>query len=127
MITKFLTGRVKSLVFTIRGAWYLIISEDAAKAQVCLCMLFVMMGFYFGINRYEWMFQFISIGAILATEALNTAVEKICDFIHSDYHSKIGFIKDISAGASTFIVLASLINASIIYYPYLKLYYERII
>ena len=112
-------GRAKSLVFTLRGTWYLLTTEDAAKAQFFLCSVFIVIGFYFGINRYEWMFQLAAIGAILAVEALNTAVEKLCDFIHPDYHQKIGFIKDISAGASAFMVLVSIVCASIIYYPYL--------
>lgn len=115
----FLMGRAKSLVFTLRGTWYLLTTEDAAKAQFFLCSVFIVIGFYFGINRYEWMFQLAAIGAILAVEALNTAVEKLCDFIHPDYHQKIGFIKDISAGASAFMVLVSIVCASIIYYPYL--------
>ena len=36
---------------------------------------------------------------VLVAEALNTAVEKIADFVHPDFHIKIGFIKDIAAGA----------------------------
>ena len=41
------------------------------------------------------MFQIIAIGMVLGIEALNTAVEEIADFVHPDFHNKIGFIKDI--------------------------------
>jgi diacylglycerol kinase (ATP) len=61
------------------------------------------------------MFQFFAIGLVLVAEALNTAVEKIADFIHPEYHEKIGFIKDIAAGASSFAAFTSLIIAGFIY------------
>jgi len=50
-------------------------------------------------------------------EGLNTAVEKIADFIHPDFNDKIGFIKDIAAGAVTFAALAALAIGFIIYLP----------
>ena len=58
-------------------------------------------------------------GFIISIEALNTGIEKICDFIKPDYNKRIGFIKDISAGAVSFAVIASLIAIVLIYYPYL--------
>ena len=56
-------------------------------------------GFYFGISKAEWIFQTFAIGLVLSVEGLNTAVEKIADFIHPDYHEKIGFIKADIEGA----------------------------
>ena len=40
------------------------------------------------------------IGAMLvfAAEALNTAIEKICDYLTKDYSAQIKFIKDVAAG-----------------------------
>jgi len=63
------------------------------------------------------MFQILVIGLILSSEALNTAIEKISDFIHPDYNKKIGLIKDIAAGAVFFSVIFGLIVAVMIYYP----------
>jgi len=54
---------------------------------------------------------------VLAVEGLNTAVEKTADFIHPDYHKKIGFIKDISAGAVTFAALTAVAIGLFIYLP----------
>lgn len=69
------------------------------------------------------MFQILGIGIILAIEGLNTAVERLCDFIHPNYHKQIGYIKDISAGAVTFVALSVLTIILIIYSPYL---YEKV-
>jgi diacylglycerol kinase (ATP) len=88
-----------------------------------LAILFIFTGFLFDITRTEWMFQVLGIGLILSIEGLNTAVEKLCDFIHPDFHKQIGFIKDISAGAVTFAALSALTIILIIYCPYL---YEKV-
>ncbi|KUG13346.1 diacylglycerol kinase [Elizabethkingia miricola] len=120
----FLKGRIKSLNYTIKGAFMLLKTEHSIMVQSTVGVIFVLAGFYFRISKVEWMFQVLGIGLILTAESLNTAVEKLCDFIHPDYHKKIGFIKDIASGAMTFAVTSFLIVLIIIYYPYL---YEKFI
>jgi diacylglycerol kinase (ATP) len=79
------------------------------------------LGFVFNISSLEWSIQFLAIGLVLVAEAANSAVEEIADFIHPEFHEKIGKIKDIAAGAPTFAALISLIIASIIYVPKIAL------
>jgi diacylglycerol kinase len=55
---------------------------------------------------------------VLSIESLNTAVEKVCDFIDPDFHEKIGFIKDVVSGAVTFAALAAFAVAVLIYGKY---------
>ncbi|CAM1365722.1 Diacylglycerol kinase [Tenacibaculum sediminilitoris] len=113
----FLKGRIRSVKFALKGMWLLITTEDSIKAQLFFGFVATLLGFYFHISITEWLIQTLIIGLVLVAEALNTAVEKIADFIHPDYHKKIGFIKDISAGAPAFAVIISLIIAGIIYLP----------
>jgi diacylglycerol kinase (ATP) len=54
---------------------------------------------------------------VLSIEGLNTAVEKIGDFIHPNFHEKIGFIKDIAAGAVFFAAMTAIAVILIIYIP----------
>jgi diacylglycerol kinase (ATP) len=112
-------NRAKSLKYTLRGMFLLIKTENAIIVQFSIGIFFIALGSYFEISRVEWIIQLFLIGFVLAVESLNTAVEKVCDFIHPEFHNKIGFIKDISAGAVSFAVITSLIIASIIYYLYL--------
>lgn len=72
------------------------------------------------ISNVEWMFQFFAIGLVISTEALNTAIEKIADYIHPEFDHKIGVIKDIGAGAVLFAAIFGLIILCFIYVP--KLY-----
>lgn len=77
------------------------------------------MGFYLDIDRVDWALQILAIGLVLSIESLNTAVEKVCDFIHPEHHEKIGFIKDIASGAVTFAALTAFAVVVLIYSPYL--------
>ena len=75
-------------------------------------------GFYFHISRVEWMLQVVAFGLVLGIEGVNTAVEKIADFIHPEFHERIGFIKDIAAGAVFFAAMTAIAVFFIIYIPY---------
>ena len=118
---SFVRGRIRSLKFAFKGAWLLLTTEDSIKAQVIMAIIITVLGCFFNISNIEWMLQFIAIGMVLVAEALNTAVEKIADFVHPDFHIKIGFIKDIAAGAPTFAGIISLILAGFIYTPKINL------
>jgi len=118
---SFIRGRLHSLKFAFKGAWLLLTTEDSIKAQVIMAVIVTVMGFFFDISNIEWMLQFLAIGMVLVAEALNTAVEKIADFVHPDFHIKIGFIKDIAAGAPAFAGIISLILAGFIYIPKINL------
>jgi len=114
---RFVAGRMKSVVYAFRGAYKLVTTEHSVMVQFCLAIAVTIAGFYFDITATEWMLQTLAIGLVLGVEGVNTALEKICDFIHPEYHERIGFIKDISAGAVTFAALAALITGIIIYSP----------
>lgn len=114
---SYLKGRLRSLKFAIKGMWLLATTEDSIKAQLFIGLLAVVAGFYFDISNIEWMIQLIITALVLVAEASNTAVEKMADFVHPDYHKKIGFIKDIAAGAPAFAALFAIIVAAIIYIP----------
>ena len=114
---SFFTGRIKSIGFAFKGAYKLITTEHSVMVQFSLAVLLVIAGFYFHISREEWMIQTLAFGLVLGIESLNTAVEKIADFIHPEFHDRIGFIKDIAAGAVMFAATAAIAVGLLIYVP----------
>ncbi len=117
-MSGFFIGRVKSIKYAVKGFFLLLTTENSIITQTAIAMVFTGLGFYFKIDRVDWALQFLAIGLVLSIESLNTAIEKVCDFVHPDYHQKIGFIKDIASGAVTFAVLTALAIALLIYAPY---------
>jgi diacylglycerol kinase (ATP) len=113
----FFSGRFKSMGFALKGAIKLITTEHSVMVQFSIGLLLIVAGIYFNITMTEWMFQTLAIGLVLSIEGLNTAVEKIADFIHPNYHEKIGFIKDIAAGAVFFAAMTAIAIGLMIYVP----------
>ena len=116
----FVKGRLKSVTYAFKGALKLITTEHSVMVQFSIGILLSIAGFYFNITASEWLFQTLAIGLVLSVEGLNTAVEKIADFIHPTYHERIGFIKDIAAGAVFFAAITAIVIGLIIYVPYIS-------
>ncbi len=113
----FIKGRLRGMTFALKGIKILVTTEDSIKAQFFLGLFAIILGFIFNISIIEWIMQLTLIGLVLVAEALNTAVEKVADFIHPDYHKKIGIIKDVAAGAAGFAAIIALVVGCIIYIP----------
>ena len=114
---NFITNRMNGVKYAVKGALILLKTESSIQAQFSIAIVLTCAGFYFNISATEWMFQVLAIGIIMSIEGVNTAVEEIADFIHPDFHHKIGLIKDIAAGAVFIAALAGLIVGMIIYIP----------
>lgn len=119
MQNSFLGKRLKGFVYATRGALMLIKKEPSIQVQVVIAILVIVAGFYFNITATEWIMQLLAIGLVLSVEGMNTTVEAIADFIHPDHHHKIGFIKDVAAGAVFFAAIIAVVIGCIIYFPYL--------
>lgn len=61
--------------------------------------------------------QVLAISLVVGIEGANTAIEKLCDFVHPDFDKRIGLIKDISAGAVMLVSIGAVIVGLIIYLP----------
>ena len=114
---NFITGRIKAIFYSLKGAFLLLKTENSIQAQSFIASLFIIAGFYFEISKSDWLFQILAICLVLTAESLNSAIEKIADFIHPDFNKKIGIIKDISAGASFFAFIYALSTVIYIYFP----------
>lgn len=114
---NFFLNRIKAIKYAAKGFWILITSEHSIIAQVSIAIIMAIIGFLMQISATEWLFQIMAFGFILVAESLNTAIEKMADFIHPEYHKQIGRIKDISAGAVFFAAIIAVIIGLIIYVP----------
>ncbi|MDP4664750.1 MAG: diacylglycerol kinase family protein [Flavobacteriaceae bacterium] len=119
-MVQFLKFRLLSFKYAFRGLWLLIKTEHSVIAQVFIAVVLICSGFCFDISQQDWINQLLVIGLVLGVEGMNTAVEKLADFVHEDQHPRIGFIKDISAGAVAFAALFGFVVVTMIYLPYLR-------
>ena len=114
---SFVVDRFKSVKYALNGLWMLLKSENSIKLQFGIGIALTFLGFSMNISTSEWTAQFLAIGLVMVAEGLNTSIEKIANFIHPEYHEKIGEIKDIAAGAVAIAALVSFVIGFLIYLP----------
>ena len=114
---NFFIGRYKSFGFAARGAWLLVTTEHSIIVQVVIAIIMTIIGYFMNLSTNEWLFQIVAIGLVFVAEAANTAIEYLCDFVHPEYHKKIGFIKDVAAGIPFIAAIIAVIIGLIIYVP----------
>ena len=113
----FTRDRIKSVGYALKGAWILLSSEGSIQVQFVIALLVTGAGWYFDISATEWMFQLMAIGMVMGVEGVNTAVEKLSDYVQPNTDPQIGKLKDVSAGAVLLTSIIACIIGLIIYVP----------
>ncbi|MCQ0112033.1 diacylglycerol kinase (ATP) [Zhouia amylolytica] len=116
-MNHFIKDRIKSIGYAFRGAYLLVKTESSIQIQTGIAIIVTIAGFFFEISASEWAIQILTIGLIMGVEGVNTSIEKMADFVHPEHHKKIGFIKDIAAGAVFMTAIAAIVVGLIIYLP----------
>ncbi|HWP61425.1 MAG TPA: diacylglycerol kinase family protein [Candidatus Paceibacterota bacterium] len=104
-------------------ALYVLLQEGLSfRAHVVTAVVVVFFSFVFAISKTELLIVLLVIATVLSIEALNTAIEEICNHVTPEYHPQIGKIKDLSSGASGIIGIAAVIIGLMIFIPRLGLF-----
>ncbi|MGE4610511.1 MAG: diacylglycerol kinase family protein [Paracoccaceae bacterium] len=109
-MTKYLKNHLKSLGYAGAGLVHLIKSEPHARIHLLVTILVVIAAIVLNVARLDWILLTFAIALVWAFEAINTAIEHLCDVISPDQSDSIKYAKDIAAAA----VLVAAIGAAII-------------
>lgn len=108
---KFKIGdRLKSFKFAFNGIRILFVNEHNAWIHLAAAMLVIIAGIVLKISISEWLAVLIAIGLVFTSEAINTSIEKLSDFISPERQNSIKEVKDLASAG----VLISAITALII-------------
>lgn len=102
------------------GLFYTLRTQTNFKIQLVLALVMVNAGLYFQIQIFEWLVLILTIGLVLVTEVLNTAVEASIDLIVSDFNPIAKIVKDTAAGAVFVASVISVIIGLIIFLPFIN-------
>ena len=105
----------------VRPSWRAVVmlwhEELSFRVQIICGVSVLLVSWILRISELEFLVVVLTVGAVLATEALNTAVEELCDHVTPDEHPRIGKVKDLGSGASLLIGLTALVIGCIIFVP----------
>jgi len=103
-------ARLRSFVYAGRGLRFLAQDEHNAWLHLVASAGVIAAGIALKISLEDWRWLVIAIALVWVAEAINTAVEELCDRVSREFDPSIGRVKDIAAGG----VLAASIAAAVI-------------
>ena len=107
----------RSFRYAFRGVINLFRFENNARIHLSAAAAVLVAGSYFQLSTTEWALIVTQIALVWATEAFNTALEKLADAVSADYHPLIKAAKDLAAGAVLIVAISAAIVGILIFLP----------
>lgn len=109
--------RARSFKYAGRGIARLISREHNAWIHCFVAVCVVVAGALLGLSSLEWVAVILCIGAVLAAEGINSAIEALCDRVSTEYDEAIKHAKDLAAGAVLILAVMSVAVGLLIFIP----------
>ncbi len=112
--------RILSFKYAFEGIADAIKEEPNLKFHLVVAVVVILVGFWVGLAKVDWILVTILIGLVISVELTNTAIEAVVDAFTDIEHPGAKMAKDISAGAVLITAITAFIAGLIIFLPYLK-------
>lgn len=89
----------KSFVYAYRGVKYCIKNERNMRFHLVVTIYLFIFSFFYTFTKTEWCLLALAISSVLASEIINTSIERIVDLISPNYNKLAEIAKDTAAGA----------------------------
>ena len=109
----------KSFMNAFLGVFLMLKSERNFQLEFLAFLINLFLVFYFQLSNIDTILILIVSFGVLSAEIFNTAIEKLCDFMQPEFDQRIGFIKDISAGAVILMTISSVTVGVLVYWKYI--------
>lgn len=108
---------IKSVGHACNGIRAAVRSEQNFRIHLIAGVAAILLSFCLKISTIQFLIIIVCIGSVLATELINTAIEKLCNWVSPQLDPGIKIIKDLAAAAVFVTSLAALICGGIIFIP----------
>ncbi len=114
-----LAARARSFRYAARGVVALLRSQHNAWIHAVASVAVVGLGFFVGLSRVEWCLVVLAMVAVWSAEAVNTAIEALCDVASPDLHPLVERTKDVAAGAVLLAAVGAVVVGLLVFGPHL--------
>ena len=108
---------LNSVAFALQGIKEFFSADRNGKIQTVFGITAIALGFALSITSSQWLLVLFCIGLVISLEMINSAIEKFCDMITTDFHPGVKIVKDVAAGAVLVASITSLVIGLIIFIP----------
>lgn len=112
---------IRGFGFAFKGLWHACKTQLNFRVHLFCAAVAIALGFILKISAAEWLWIILSIGMVLLTELINTAIELLVDLVSPDYNEKAGRVKDMCAAAVLVTAITALVIGIVIFLPKLIL------
>ena len=116
-MSNFFKKRMLSFKYAFQGAATLFRKTPNAIIHIIMAILAVLMGLFFSISTTEWLAIIIVIGLVFASEAINTSIETLSDFVYKERNESIKKVKDIAAAGVLMAAIAAFTVGVVVFLP----------
>ncbi|SHH65301.1 diacylglycerol kinase [Sporanaerobacter acetigenes] len=110
---------IDSFNYAVDGIIYTLKTQRNMRIHFSLAIIVLVLSLFLNFSRLEFLILFLTVSFVIASEMINTSIEKSIDLFTKDYHPLAKIAKDVAAGA----VLVSAINAIVVGY---LLFFDRL-
>ncbi|MBL7743911.1 MAG: diacylglycerol kinase family protein [Chitinophagaceae bacterium] len=112
-----LRSRIRSFRFALQGIVDFFMLEHNALIHLLATVLVLAGVWYYRLTNNEVAIVLIVTGFVWGVELVNTAIERLADFIHPEQHDSIKLIKDLSAAAVLIAAFTAVAAGAFIFIP----------
>jgi diacylglycerol kinase (ATP) len=109
--------RLKSFRFAFNGIRVLFSNEHNAWIHSAAALSVIIAGIGFKISISEWVAVLIATGMVFASEAINTSIEKLSDFVSAEKQKSIKEVKDLAAAGVLISAITALLIGLLVFLP----------
>jgi undecaprenol kinase/diacylglycerol kinase (ATP) len=109
---------IDSVKYAAAGIRSFFATEKNGRIQGIIALIIILLSVFFQISGFEWLLVLGCIALVICLEMVNSAIEKLCNLVSTEYNPLIKMIKDISAGAVLFAAIVSMVIGLTIFLPY---------
>jgi diacylglycerol kinase (ATP) len=110
-------SRLLSFKYALAGIRSFFQSEHNAIIHLVATLVVITLALIYKVDKYEAITLLFAIAFVWVAELLNTAIERLADFVSPNHHPNIKFIKDVAAAAVLIAALTAIAAGSFIFIP----------
>lgn len=107
---------MRSFLYALKGIRAAVAGGRNMRIHLAAAFYVVCGGLVSRVEGKDWPILVLCIALVLGMEALNTALEGLCDALHPEYSLKIGRVKDLAAGAVLLCAIGAAVAGGLIFF-----------
>jgi diacylglycerol kinase (ATP) len=115
-----IAGRLRSFRHAARGLVFLFRTQHNARIHLAATLLVVVLGGWLRVSATDWRWLILAIVLVWAAEAMNTALEHLCNVVSPGLNPSVRMAKDIGAGAVLVCSAGAAVLGAMVFLPYLQ-------